>query len=92
MNVYVWSGKWPQKMIAFDHTLRMMLAVKSAQNVRRNASMAISDAVGGAGVRRSRPGSLSASFFERGRRDSTSLRTPSSTAVVAPALSAGKAM
>ena len=34
-NVYVWSGKWPQKMIAFDQKLRTTLAVTSAHTVVR---------------------------------------------------------
>ena len=38
LNVYVWSGKWPQKMIAFDHTLRTMFAVKLALRVALNDS------------------------------------------------------
>src|SRR5215204_580827 len=36
LNVYVWSGKWPQKMIACDQRLRTMLAVKFAQSVALN--------------------------------------------------------
>ena len=30
VNVYAWSGKWPQKMIAFDQMLRMKFAVRFA--------------------------------------------------------------
>jgi hypothetical protein len=33
LNVYVWSGKWPQKMIECAHTLRITLAVASAISV-----------------------------------------------------------
>src|SRR5580700_3322008 len=33
LNVYVWSGKCPQKMIEYAHTLRTMFAVKFAASV-----------------------------------------------------------
>ena len=33
MNFSAPSGKWPQKMIMYDHRLRMMLAVALADSV-----------------------------------------------------------
>jgi hypothetical protein len=33
VNVYVWSGKWPQKMIAYDQTLRTTFATTFAVRV-----------------------------------------------------------
>ncbi len=33
MNFSAPSGKWPQKMIMYDHRLRMMLAVTLADSV-----------------------------------------------------------
>ena len=35
LNVYVWSGKWPQKMMACDHRLRTTFAVTLARAVAR---------------------------------------------------------
>ena len=37
MNFSAPSGKWPQKMIMYDHRLRMMLAVAFAVSVVANA-------------------------------------------------------
>ena len=33
VNMNVWSGKWPQKMITFDQTLRTTLATALAASV-----------------------------------------------------------
>src|SRR3954468_19709750 len=78
-NVYVWSGKCPQKMIACDHRLRTTLAAASAVSVAREGSL--NAVAGAAGVRGGRVGLL-----ERGARVEARLRAAREPVAQAPAL------